>query len=133
MGAISLKEHIVVGRSIAYAAATSSANGTGVDLAGFNSAMVVIDSGAWTDGAHVFTVQDSDDNSAYTAVADSLLDGTEPTIDGAADDDQQYYIGYKGNKRYLRVITTVTGSPSTGLIAGAYVIKGNPKDMPQNN
>ena len=131
MGAIDLKSNISVGRSVAYGAKTSTATGTGVEVADYNSCCVVIDAGAWTDGTHTVAVQDSDDNSTFAAVADSLLDGTEPVIDGAADDDQQYYIGYKGNKRYVRVVVTVA-SATTGAIYGAYVILGNPKDLPKN-
>lgn len=131
MGKIDIKSKVQLGRSIAYGAKTSSANGTGVDVSDFHGAMAVIDAGAWTDGAHTFELQDSDDDSTYTAVDSTLIDGTEPVVDGAADDDQQYYLGYKGNKKYLRVAVTVS-SATTGAIYGAYIVKGHPRDIPAN-
>lgn len=124
-----IKNHLTVGQSLKPAARTASANGTGVDLAGFDAAMVVIDAGAWTDGSHTFEVQESDDNSSFTAVASADLDGTEPVVDGAPDDDQIYVIGYHGIKRYLRVATTVSGT-TTGAVYSASIVRGNGRVKP---
>lgn len=126
MGAIDIKDRITAAISIVYAAKTASGNGTGVEVADYHSAIAFIHAGAWTDGTHTFELQDSDDNSTWAAVADNLINGTEPVIDGAADDDQVYILGYKGNKRYLRVVATV-GSATTGAIYGAYIVAGNKK------
>lgn len=112
-------------QSLKPAARTASANGTGVDLLGYESALVVIDAGAWTDGSHTFEVQESDDDSTYTAVAAADLQGSEPVVDGATDDDQVYELGYVGSKRYLRVITTVTGT-TTGAVYAASIVRGHP-------
>lgn len=128
---IDLKSNISAGRSIAYGAKTATATGTGAEISDFRGACILIDAGAWTDGSHTFEVQDSDDNTNYTAVADSNLDGDEPVIDAAADGSQQYYIGYNGNKKYLRVVSTVAGT-TTGAIYGAYILKGYPKNIPTN-
>ncbi|MDX1489403.1 MAG: hypothetical protein R3268_14430 [Acidiferrobacterales bacterium] len=124
-----LKSNLLAAQSLAPAAVTASANGTGVDLRGFDSAQVIIDAGAWTDGTHTFEVQESDDDATYTAVADTELDGTEPVIDGAADDDQVYTIGYKGGSRYLRVAVTVSGATS-GAVYGAMIQRGHPHRAP---
>lgn len=112
-------------QSIAPAAIKASANGTGVDLNGFQGAEVLIHAGAWTDGSHAFEVQHSDDNSSFAAVPDSALQGTEPTIDSGAGGGTVYEIGYFGTKRYLRVIVTVTGA-TTGAIYGAAIVRGAP-------
>lgn len=115
--------------SLAPAAKTASANGTGVDLQGFDSAVVLIEVGAWTDGSHAFEVQESDDNSTFTAVADADLQGAEPVVDGATDDDQIYKIGYTGSKRYIRAVTTVSGT-TTGAVYGVTVAKGHARSKP---
>lgn len=107
-------------------ARTASANGTGVDLVGYDAALVLIDVGAWTDGTHTFEVQDSEDNSTFAAVADEYLLGTEPAVSGAAHDDVIYEIGYKGIKRYLRVAVTVSGA-TTGAVYGASIVRGKPR------
>lgn len=98
-------------------------DGLTADLANFDGATVVIDVGLWTDGVHTFTVQDSPDNSVWTAVADAFLDGAEPVVDGATDDEQIYEIGYLGGRRYLRVSVVTTGA-TTGAVFAATVVRG---------
>ena len=112
-------------QTLAPAARTASANGTGVDLAGYNAALVLVNVGAWTDGTHTFEVQDSDDNSTFAAVADDYLIGTEPVVDAADEDNVVYEVGYKGIRRYLRVIVTCAGT-TTGAIYGAVIVRGKP-------
>ena len=125
MANIDIKSNVDVHQSILKAAKTASENGTSTEIADYHAVSVIIDAGAWTDGTHTFTVQESDDNSTWAAVADADLFGDdEPVIDGAADDDQKYRIGYKGNKRYMRVITVVSGT-TTGAIYGALILKGS--------
>ncbi|MCG5220272.1 Bbp16 family capsid cement protein [Streptosporangium soli] len=120
-----------IATSLAPAARTATANGTGVDLAGYNAATVVIASGTITDGTlYTFQVEESDDNSNFTAVADADLIGTEPAL-AAADDNVVREVGYKGIKRYVRVaITGATGSPSTGGVFAAFVVRGKPRKFP---
>ncbi|MFH9587920.1 hypothetical protein ACH4LS_22650 [Streptomyces luteogriseus] len=125
-----IKSSIHPTQSLLPATRTASANGAGVDLTNFDAACVVIDAGAWTNGTHTFEVQDSDDNSTFTAVPAANLDGTAPVIDGATDDEQIYEIGYHGTKRYLRVAVTVTGSPATGAAYSATVIRGHGRVRP---
>ncbi|MFF0867635.1 Bbp16 family capsid cement protein [Nonomuraea sp. NPDC003560] len=121
---------ISVAVSLPAAARTATANGTGVDLNGYNAAAVVITSGTVTDGSvYTFEVQESDDNATFTAVADADLIGTEPTL-SSADDNVVREVGYKGNKRYIRVaLTTVTGATTGGLFA-AIVVRGKPRKYP---
>lgn len=114
------------------AAHTATTNGTSVDrLQGrvvYRSAMVIVQTGAITDGTHTITVEDSDDNSTFAAVADGFLQGTEPAL-GIADDNEIHEIGYTGSKRYLRVVTTVSGATSGGIY-GAVVVLGDPTKPP---
>ncbi|MEV4863265.1 hypothetical protein [Streptomyces ossamyceticus] len=124
---------LLVKNSLTPAARTASANGTAVDRAEdssmYQDALVVIPVGTVTDGTHTFEVQDSDDNSSWAAVADTYLQGSEPAVTSSTD-ETVYEIGYKGLKRYLRVITTVTGSPSTGGLYAAQVVLSNPRVAP---
>lgn len=103
---------------------SASADGASADLKGFRSAMVIIDSDAWTKGSHVFSLDESDDDSTWTAVAAADYSGSV-TIDGAADDDQAYVIGYYGSKRYLRVALDVTGPATGGAICGGMIVPGH--------
>lgn len=118
--------NVSTAQSLAPAARTATANGTGVSLIGYNAARVIIDAGAWTDGVFTFEVQDSADNSTFAAVADDYLIGAEPVIDDAAEDNVIHEIGYIGTKPYLRVRCVVTGTPSSGMVFGASIVRGNP-------
>lgn len=116
-------------QSLAPAARTSDADGSGVDLRGFDSAMALIDLGAWTDGTHTFEVQESDDNSTFTAVADADLIGSEPVVDAADEDNTVHRIGYVGSKRYLRVSVGVA-SATSGAVYGASILRGHAAQQP---
>jgi hypothetical protein len=115
-------------RSLSPAARTASADGASVDLQGYDAAEVVIATGTITDGTHTIEVQESADDSTFTAVADGDLIGTEPAI-VAADDDKVFEIGYIGTKRFLRVITTVTGA-TTGGVYGAAIVRSHARKQP---
>ena len=107
---------------------TATVTGSAIDLAGFDKAMILIVAGANTDGTHTISVEESDaSGSGFAAVAAAQLSGTPGAV--AANTNQE--IGYLGTKRYVRVVSTVTGSPSTGATYGAVVIKSGAKSRPQ--
>lgn len=125
---------LVAKQTIAPAAArTLSTTGQSVDLLvdgdAARSTMVVVHTGVVTDGTHTVELQDSPDNSTWTAVADEFLQGTEPAIT-SSNDERVHEIGYTGHKRYLRVVVTVSGSPVAGGFYGATVLMGWPRTMP---
>ena len=123
------------------AVVTADANGTGVDLQGFESAMVVVNTGAEGDTLSGsvkfdFILQESDDDSTYTAVTSSTSvtegsvdsSGIFLTLDANGETPQISQIGYIGGKRYIRCKIDVTGSHSNGTPMGAVVVLGNPID-----
>lgn len=123
------------------AVVTADADGTTVDLQGFNSAMVVVNTGVEGDtlSASVkfdFILEHSDDDSTWTAVTSST-DVTEGSVDSSgifltldanAETPQISQIGYIGGKQYIRCKIDATGSHSNGTPMGVTVIKGNPSD-----
>nr|WP_062336179.1 hypothetical protein [Herbidospora sakaeratensis] len=125
--------NLLVKQTLIPAVRNASANGTAVDRnedgCGFQSALVVVNAGTVTDGTHTIEVQDSDDGTNFTAVADAYLQGAEPAI-VAADDNKVFEIGYLGLRRYLRVVLTVSGSPATGAALGAFVVLAEPSVAP---
>lgn len=123
-----MANNVSLAQSLAPAIRTASANGTGVDLQGYEGALIVINTGTITDGTHAIDIQESDDNSTFTSVAAADLIGTEPSI-GAADDNKDYKIGYIGAKRYIRVAVTVSGATSGGAYSTA-VVRGFPRHAP---
>ncbi|WP_157519039.1 hypothetical protein [Herbidospora mongoliensis] len=107
-------------------------NGTGVDLSGYNGALVLINVGTIGGSAspsQTFEVQDSDDNATFTAVADAFLDGAEPVV-AAANDEQLHVIGYLGIKRYIRVAITAKVGTTPALIADAIVLRNGSRKRP---
>jgi hypothetical protein len=133
----SVYNHVRTKASLAIAARTAAANGTAVDrqLSGasgtnewYSSAMLLVHTGAITDGTHAITLEVSDDNSSWAAAAAADIQGSLPSI-GSTDDDKLYEIGYTGNKRYLRAVTTPSGT-TTGGVYGATILLGFPNVLP---
>lgn len=124
------KSNVSVAQSLVPASRTTTVNGTGVDLAGFDAAVVVLDLGAagGTTPSFTFEIQESSDNSSFTAVAAADLDSGQPAAvtAGAA----VVKVGYRGIKRYLRAaITAATGTTPT-LVCSATVLRMNPRKKP---
>lgn len=125
-----LYRNVKASTSLAPAArVTGTANGTGVDLRGYDAAMIVVAFGAYTDGTHTPSVQHSADNSSYTAVSASELDGALSPVSSAGGANSVQSVGYLGSQRYVRVVMTVSGA-SSGALSTAQVIAGEPRCAP---
>lgn len=115
-------------QTLAPAVVTANGNGAAVDLQGFNSATLVINTGAIAgDGLFAVKLQESDTTTSgdFTDVAAGDLLGALP--DGLAA-NSAYKQGYKGTKRYIRAVITKTSG--TSIAAGAVILRGNPYDAP---
>lgn len=84
-------------------------------------------------------VQESADDSVYTAVADDDLIGDVVTatnvgtfglIDDPAEDDQLYKIGYRGTKRFIKINAVFTGAHTNGIPLTLAAIQGLPSYSP---
>lgn len=117
-------------QSIAPAVIKTTTSGVGVDLLGYEGAVVLFDIGLWTDGTHTFSLTESEDDISYGAVGLGDRSGSLPVISSLTVDNMIYKVGYLGNKRYLKVNVTVTGSPVTGAAYGALVLRGEAKYRP---
>lgn len=123
------------------AVVTADADGTTVDLQGFNSAMVVVNTGVEGDTLSGsvkfdFILEHSDNDSTWSAVTSSTdvtegsvdSNGIFLTLDANAETPQISQIGYIGGKQYIRCKIDATGTHSNGTPMGVTVIKGNPSD-----
>ncbi|MGW1609414.1 hypothetical protein ACWCQZ_08450 [Streptomyces sp. NPDC002285] len=133
----SVYNHVRAKATLAIAARTAAANGTAVDrkLSGasgsnewYASALLIVHTGAITDGTHAITLEVSDDNSNWAAAAAGDIQGSLPSI-GSSNDDALYEVGYIGNARYLRAVTTPSGT-TTGGVYGATILLGFPTVLP---
>lgn len=118
--------------SLRAAARTATVNGTGVDLRGYESALVVIDLGtfAGTTPTATFQVQESDDNTTFTAVAAADLHGGALAGIDTTNDEQLHVRGYIGTKRYVRVAITAIAGTGPSLPCSASIIRGHARVAP---
>lgn len=138
-----LHSHITIATAIGAATLAADNTPAAIDLKGYQSAeiMLAIGIGGITFDATnkvEFKLTHSDDDSTYTAVTtDDMLGVTVAdggiikalTAAHAAADVYRY--GYKGNKRYLKLLADFSGTHGTGTPIAACVIKGNGDSNPQ--
>lgn len=129
--------------SLVPATRTADANGTGVDTTGYESVELVVPLGLSGDTLSGsvkldLEVEESDDDSTYTDVAEADLIGATSgtttgnfgTIDAAAEDEKIYRVGYRGRKKYVRPVLNFTGTHTNGIPCAAMVVLGNPRHAP---
>ena len=116
-----LHNQVSVGVAIALTAVANGEDvaGTAIDRQGSDGLEIIFQVGAYTDGSVTPLIEESDNNSDYTAVADADLTNTEASAALTAAGVSS--IGYVGFKRYVRA-TAVTSAGST-LSVGASAIK----------
>lgn len=127
MASRDLYDNIGVTLAVSPAVLTATNTSSGIDLAGFEGATVIINTGAIA-GAGNFTpkLQESDvSGSGYTDVAAKDLLGSFPTALAA---DTAYKVGYKGGKRYVRTVLTLNSG--TSIAAGAVIVKSHARSKP---
>lgn len=124
----------VVQHVAAQVVSSTNTPSSGVDTRGFDSVEFVFSVGTVTNIANspqpswTFKLEESDSESAnFSAVTDSdaVLYGSAQspvgapnsstgvflTIDAAAEDAKTYRIGYRGSKRYVRLVATAANTP----------------------
>ena len=121
MNQTDLHNLISVGVGVALTAVANGEDVVGavIDMQGAAGLEYVLQVGAYTDGDVTPLVEDSDNGTDFTAVADTFLLGTEAGAALTAAGVSK--IGYIGSKRYVR-LTAVTAAGST-LSVGASAIK----------
>jgi hypothetical protein len=117
---------------------------TGIDTKGFDSLEFVVvlgDSGDTLSGSVLLDLrlQHSDDNTNWVDVSsvDDVLIGSNPrtttisgtgvfaTIDAPAEDQTHFRIGYRGTRRYARILIDTTGTHTNGTPATVIAIQSS--------
>lgn len=111
---------------------TSDTDGEPVDTLGFNSVTLAISSwnGVWSDGTYTVKVKESDTlGGTYTLVTNAgdlvTASGTETLI----ADNKAAWIGYVGNKRFVKM-QVVAAAVSSGAFISGWVALGHPRVAP---
>ena len=125
-----MKNNMDAQHSIIPAAAfTATTTGSSVDLKGFAGAMAVFNVGAADTGnadeTYIPGLEESSDNSTFTAVAAADIEGDVSTL----LQNSVRRLGYKGNKRYIKAKITIGGT-TPSVIAGGLIVRGRPESAP---
>jgi 2C-methyl-D-erythritol 2,4-cyclodiphosphate synthase len=137
-----LHSHTSVATLIGAAALAADNTPAAVDLRGFQSAEVVLAigiGGITFSGTNKieFVLTHSDDDSTYTAVTDAdmlgvtgITSGIIKSLIAAHAAAASYRFGYKGNKRYLKLLADFSGTHGTATPLAAVVVRGDPELAP---
>lgn len=108
---------------------TATVTGAGVDLQGFDGAMVVVhgNNGDFTTGdeSYIPKMQDSPDDSVWADVAAANLEGSFSDLRTT----EVQRVGYKGNQQYIRAALALAGTTPV-IDASALVVRGLPHHAP---
>ncbi|MEL7659602.1 hypothetical protein [Acetobacterium wieringae] len=130
-----MKNNIKVSNALNIQAISTNTTTAGaiIDTKGFGVLTFVFQTGTITDGDYTLLIHEGNNSglSDAAAVADADLLGTEALASFAADTDDNKVskIGYRGNKRYVR-LSVVSTNVTTGGTVGATAIQGNPQFAP---
>ncbi len=115
--------------SLVPAVQSATLAGTAVDLRGYSSAELVVNTGAIAgSGLYVMALQESDSTTdgdfADVAAADAI--GT--ALPASLAENTVYRLGYRGGKRFVRA--KITKTSGTSIAAGAVFVLGDPAVAP---
>lgn len=110
-------------------------SGTGVDLQGYNSALVVFNFGVSGDAGSLSgsvkiegSIGESDSAATGWAEATDIV-GTVPTIDDAAEDASVHVVAYLGSKRYILPGLNFTGTHTNGTPCAITVLRAHKRTL----
>jgi hypothetical protein len=118
---------------------------TAIDLAGYEAAELILSIGAGgitfdATNKIEFVLTHSDDNVTYTNVTDDdvlgktgITNGIIKALTAAHASAANYRFGYRGAKRYIKLLADFSGTHGTGTIIGAVAIKSHGHVNPQIN
>lgn len=125
-----LKSNLDVVVTLAPQATVASRTGAAVDLQGYDGCVALVSLGTWVDGTHTPKLQESTDNTTFTDVAASNLQGTFTLASAsAAPAVATQRVGYIGGQRYVRGFITVAGA-TTGIPAAINIIRSEANRQP---
>jgi hypothetical protein len=107
--------------------------GATVDLQGFESCTFAVQSGTLADADATFTVKlqhgDLANGSDMADVTAADLIGAAPVFSAATDDNVARKVGYRGTKRYVRVVITPASNAAAAAFS-ALAILGHARNQP---
>lgn len=112
------------------ARATGTANGTSVDTSGYDAVTAYASFGAWTNGSHTVTVEESATGSgSWSTVAAGNLIGAFAVVTDATTDNTVQEVAVINTKRYLRGVI-VCAAGAAGSVNALNFLLGKPNMAP---
>jgi hypothetical protein len=122
-------------QSVSADAHTAGQNGSQLDTAGIESVSVVYDLSSYTDGTHELEVEHAEDDGngspdtwATADASDLLFDQSDGRVDtsgkvtfDASGDTGALQVGYIGDRRFVRVATTLSNITSGATYSANFV------------
>lgn len=108
---------------ITAARTNGTTNATSVDLLNVKRMKINFIVGVWTDGTHTFSLQESVDNTTFTAVAAANIVGSATVASGSGNSNTIQTLSYIGTQRYVRAVITTTGATTGAVIGATYDIE----------
>jgi hypothetical protein len=130
-----LAHHILPKPALAPAARTNgTVNGSDIDRSNFESVTATVHFGTWTDGTHTPKMQEADDNGsgapgAYGDVAAGDLIQSFAAVSSAPGSNTVQEVGYKGTKKWVRLVMTTSGA-TTGALSEGMLLLGHARVHP---
>lgn len=124
---------IAIVQDVAPAAHTATVTSTGINRNAYEGSVdgtvAEVTFGAWTDGSHTPKMQDSPDNTTWTDVSATYLQGAFSAVTSAAGQNKVQKVGYLGLNPYVRIVSTVSGA-TTGAIYGVNWVLSGAHNLP---
>jgi hypothetical protein len=122
-----------LGLAPATIATNTTTSGLTVDLNSssqfFKTAMLAFRTGTVTDGSYLVTMEESPNDSDWTAVAAADIQGSISAITSSGGSDKIYELGYVGSMRYVRCKVVSSATTSGAAVAAVWVL-GQPSSSP---
>jgi len=141
MAKMDMASNVFIARSIDPQVVTGDVTGVTVDAQGYESVTFILTTGAYSDGEYAVLLEESDNGSSWDPIAadGGLLineanfpyssSSTDYLITSAVSEDTNFWIGYAGDKRYVR-IRIYENMASSGMLFASECVLGFPHSAP---
>lgn len=123
-----LYSNIKAAAAIAPAVQAATISGAAIDLLGANRAAFILNTGAIVGAGDFSAKLQESDTTTSGDFADVAADSVDSDAPATLEENSTYRLGYRGHKRYARIVLTKAGG--TSIAAGAVAVLSDLRDRP---